>query len=87
MFGTKFKGMSLICPKTKYGYNLEYSGNHIVHQWFHDLCKELYREEQTYFKEHDIFQLKLKQVRDYGNRYRINFYCSLILRSEIDEKI
>ena len=65
--------MSITCPTTEYNYSLEYTGSHIVHQWFHDLCEKLYQEEKNYFREHDPFQIKLRQVRDYGNNYNIYF--------------
>lgn len=75
LFKTKFLEMTTTCPSTEYGYHLEYTGNHIVHQWFHDLLKQLAQEERKYFKKHDPFQIKLKKVKDYGNQYREYFDC------------
>jgi hypothetical protein len=75
LFSNYFRDMSITCPTTEYGYSLEYTGEHIVHQWFHDLCCELYAEEKKYFKEHDPFQQKLKKVIDYGKQYSMCFDC------------
>lgn len=75
MFGTRFTEMSLTCPTGEFGYSLEYTGDHIAHQWFHDLLKELEREERKYFREHDSFQQKLQKVKKYGERYQENFGC------------
>lgn len=75
LFSNYYREMSTTCPTTEYGYSLEYTGEHIVHQWFHDLCYELYSEEKKYFKEHDPFQKKLKKVIDYGRRYSMCFDC------------
>lgn len=73
LFGTKFMKMSLTCPETEFGYSLEYTGGHIVHQWFHDLLKKLEQKEREYFRTHDPFQIKLGKLREYGDRYRITF--------------
>lgn len=67
LFGTHHTTMSTVCQDTKYS-NLEYIGEHIVHQWFHDLCEELYWEERKYFKEHDPVQLKLRKIREYADK-------------------
>lgn len=73
LFGTKFKNMDLICPTTEYSYNMAYTGENVVEQWFHDLCNLLYKEEQKYFQEHDIFQIKLNKLRELGNQYNTVF--------------
>lgn len=73
LFSNRFSDMSTICPTTDYGFSQEYTGEHIAHQWFHDLCCELYAEEKKYFKEHDPFQQKLTKVRNYGQKYSLCF--------------
>jgi len=73
LFGNNFGEMSTVCPTTKYGFSMEYTGEHIAHQWFHDLCSELYEKEKQHFKQTDPFQIKLQKVRDYGNQYRMCF--------------
>lgn len=75
LFSNRFSDMTTTCPTTDYGYSQEYTGEHIAHQWFHDLLRELYLEEKKYFKEHDPFQKKLKKVIDYGRRYSMCFDC------------
>lgn len=75
LFGTKFTKMSTTCPTGEFGYHLEYTDDHIVHQWFHDLLKKLELDERKYFKEHDPFQQKLEKVKDYGRNYRECFGC------------
>lgn len=73
LFKTEFKEMSTTCPEMEYGYSMEYTGQSVIHQWFHDLCKELYQNEQKYFKEHDPKEIKLSTVREYGRQYSICF--------------
>lgn len=73
LFGTKFNGLSLICPTTDYGYSMEHTKKGIIHQWFHDLCEELMRGEQKFFQENDPKQIKLTKVREYGEKYHIFF--------------
>lgn len=78
LFGTEFKNMSLICPKAGYNYDMEHTGKPIVHQWFHDLCKELEKMERKYFQENDPTQIKLAKVVELGNRYQIFFDDELL---------
>lgn len=73
LFGTKYKVMSTICPTSEYNYKFLYTGDNIVHQWYHDLCTKLKNEETKYFKEIDPFNIKLSKVREYGGRYNILF--------------
>jgi len=73
VFGTKFMKMDTTCPTTEYSYRLAHTGENIINQWFHDLCRLLYLEEQKYFKEHDIFSIKLSKLKDLGNKYSILF--------------
>lgn len=69
--GNSFKCLSIECPTSEYGYNNLYTGKHIVNQWFHDLCNELYEDEKKYFKSIDPLQVKLSKVEEYGNKYGI----------------
>lgn len=73
LFGTSFIGMGNDCPKANYNYNLPYTGKHVVHQWFHDLCEKLYLEEREYFKSIDPFSIKLKIIKAYGDLYNVTF--------------
>lgn len=80
------------CPKTRHGYDLLYTGENIVHQWFHDLLFQLYIDEIKYFKSINPYEIKLKKVKDYGKQYRIIFDNSVLNdiiwngRADIDEK-
>lgn len=47
LFSNRFSDMTTTCPTTDYGYSQEYTGEHIAHQWFHDLLRELYLEEKN----------------------------------------
>lgn len=69
VFGTEYTEMSIECSTTGYGYNLLYTGQNIVHQWFHDLCEILYFEEKKYFESIDSKCIKLKEVKELGHRY------------------
>lgn len=73
LFGRKFLEMSTICPSTDYGYSMEYTGKFVVHQWFHDLCQELYYQEKKHFEAHDTKEIKLKEVRELGHSYGVIF--------------
>lgn len=73
LFGTKYEKMSLICPTSEYGNRFMYTDSNIVNQWFHDLCVKLYQEEKAYFKTVDPIHIKIKEVKDYANRYHIYF--------------
>lgn len=71
LLGTAFKEMSLICPTTEYGYQMLYTNKDVVNQWFHDLCTKLYREEKIYFESINPFDIKIKKIQEYANRYGI----------------
>lgn len=73
LFGTKYKLMSTTCPDSEFGKTLPYTGNNVVHQWYHDLCINLQNEEARYLKEIDPFQIKVSKVKDFGERYHILF--------------
>lgn len=73
LLGTTYTELSLVCPTAKYGAQLAYTGEHIAHQWFHDLLKKLYREEKAYFESIDPVSIKLKTVKELGSRYTVVF--------------
>lgn len=74
LFKTEFKSLSNICPYTKNNFRLMYTGQHIVHQWFHDLIGELVAEERRYYKLTDTKQIKLTELVQLGNRFGV-FNC------------
>lgn len=78
LFGIKFKSLSLECPTTEYGYDLTYTGEHIVNQWFHGLCWDFMKDEQKWFKENDPLQIKINKVAKLGNRHREIFNCKVL---------
>lgn len=82
LFGTSFKTLSMTCPSTHHGYSLTYTGQSVVHQWFHDLCRSLYHEEKKYFEENDPKEIKLKKVKELGERYHV-YFDNLVLHDII----
>jgi len=52
---------------------MTYTNDNIVNQWFHDLCDDLKDEEKKYFDSIDPVQIKISQVKEYAERYRIYF--------------
>lgn len=78
MFGSKFKDLSIQCPTTEYGRNMEHTGQHVVNQWFYDFCYKQLQEEQKWFKEHDSKQIKITQVKNLGDHYGTVFGCKLL---------
>jgi len=73
LLGTSYGALSTICPTTEHGFNMAYTGENIVNQWFHDLCVYLYEAEARYFKEHDSYQIKIQGLRDLSSQYRTCF--------------
>lgn len=71
--GSKYPDMDLKCPTTDWGYNKQYTGSHIVHQWFHDLCIKLKNEENKYFKTIDPIEIKLKELKELAKGYNLSF--------------
>ena len=70
LFGGKYNiENALVCPTTEYGRQRIYTGSHIVNQWYHDLCTELYFEEKKYFESIDSFSMKIIQVHEYSDKY------------------
>jgi hypothetical protein len=78
MFGIKFTRLDLICPNTEYGHNMGYTGQNIINQWFYDFCYKQLQEEEKWFKDNDPLQIKIKKVKELGERYRIVFNCKLL---------
>jgi hypothetical protein len=78
LFGTKFKSLDIECPSTEHNFNMEYTGEHVANQWFHDLCKKLNKKELEWFKENDPKQIKINKVKALGDSYRIGFNCKLL---------
>ena len=78
LYGNEFKSLDLECPSTEHGYSLEYTGEHVANQWFHDLCKKFEEKESNWFKENDPKQIKINKVKALGNSYRIGFNCKLL---------
>jgi hypothetical protein len=76
--GNDIKSLSIECPTTEYGYNMKYSGQHVVNQWFYDLCYEFKKNEAKWFKENDPKQIKITKVKELGNYYRTVFNCKLL---------
>lgn len=73
MFKDKIKCMDLTTPSTEWGNMDTYTGEHIIHQWYHSLCNKLYIEEKAYFKTIDTFEIKKSKVIEFGERYRTVF--------------
>lgn len=68
LFGTKYKMMSTICPKVSTGnYRMLYTNYDVVHQWFHDLCEELYYGEAKYFESVDTYCVKINKIKEYAS--------------------
>jgi len=78
LFERRFESLDIKCPSTEYGYSLEYTGEHVVNQWFHNLCAILYKAELKWFKENDSLQIKINKVKDLGNFYGVVFNCKLL---------
>jgi hypothetical protein len=78
LFGNKFKTLSVECPSTEYGYDMAYTGEHVVNQWFNGLCSEFIKNERKWFKENDPLQIKINKVAKLGDRYREVFNCKLL---------
>jgi len=62
MFGQKHRGLSSTCNKTDYGYEMSYTGEHIINQWYHDLLNLLKKEEVKYFKTINSFEIKFNKL-------------------------
>lgn len=69
LFGKQHMHMVDFCDYSDYGYNMVYTGQHIVNQWFHDLLLQMYFNEKKHFEAHDPFTIKLKMVKYYGEKY------------------
>lgn len=72
--GTEFIEIEMICPYSSYSrYTMLYTGENIVHRWFHDLILKMKNEEGKYFKENDQIQKKLTEVYELTRQYKITF--------------
>jgi len=78
LFERRFESLNIKCPSTEYGYSMEYTGEHVVNQWFHNLCVMLYKEELKWFEENDLMQVKINKVKELGKSYRTIFNCKLL---------
>jgi len=78
LFKRRFESLNIKCPSTEYEYSMEYTGEHIVNQWFHELCVMLYKVESNWFEENDSLQIKINKVKELGNSYRTIFNCKLL---------
>ena len=78
LFGEEFKSLDTKCPSTEYNYSMEYTGENVVNQWFHNLCDEFKMKESDWFKEHDPKQIKITKLKHLGDSYRIGFKCKLL---------
>jgi len=66
---TAFSNMTLTCPTTEYGHSYAFTGQHVAHQWFHDLCNKLHYQEQEYFKSIDPKSIMLNEVEEMGDKF------------------
>ncbi len=78
MFDIRHYGLSMTCGTHEYGYSMKYTGEDIVNEWFHDFCKFMRNKDIAWFKANDPIQLKIKTLKEYGNRYRVMFNCRLL---------
>ncbi len=71
----KFEGnlykLESITPRTDYSYKRLYDGKDIIHQLFHDLLINRYKDEIEYYRNNDPIQIKMNKVRDLANKYNI----------------
>lgn len=77
MFGERYNiQWGTTIPDYEFSINpqsLAYSSRHVVHQWFHDLCDELYRHEASYHKNHDPVNIKIKTLIGYKEKFGTPF--------------
>jgi hypothetical protein len=58
---TREESEILLCPSTKYG-NLNYTGEHVVHQIFHELLVKLKAEEKSYANSINPFHIAYNKL-------------------------
>lgn len=75
--GEEYKTITKICPSTGYGRDMQYTNDHIVNQWFHDLCYKLYREELNYYKTINPLHIKIEKLKEM-KRYNTLFNNKII---------
>lgn len=64
-----------ICPKTEYRHNIEWTGEHLVNQIFHELLEHLKTQEIAYFRSIDTFELKLSELKNVSSKIGTVFNC------------
>lgn len=69
LFNTTFKKFELTLGQTDYGYEQHYTGEHVAHQWFHQMLEMLKAEEIKYFKENDPREQLIKAIKHYQDRF------------------
>ena len=78
LFKRRFESLSIKCPSTEYEYSMEYTGEHVVNQWFHELCVMLYKVESMKIKNilanYDLFQYDNRIKPDYCNVTTIDMW-------------
>ena len=62
--------MSITHPHFRYKCFKFQEEEHIVNQWFHDLCNKLYTEESDYFKTIDPFSIKVEKIKEYARLFK-----------------
>lgn len=77
MYGTQHHELDDICGRSEYGNNYLYTEESIVNQWFYDWCVEREKEENKFFQDNDPKQLKIKQLKEYAEKYGV-FNCKLL---------
>ena len=65
LFGNRYYEMSITLPHFRYKCFKFCKEEHIVNQWFHDLCNKLYTKESDYFKTIDPFSIKVEKIKEY----------------------
>lgn len=66
LLGNRYYEMSITHPHFRYKCFKFQEEEHIVNQWFHDLCNILYGKEKKYFQEIDPVSIKIKKVKEYA---------------------
>ena len=61
MFGREYR-LTEECPTTDYGYKMTYSGQPVIRQWFHELLRNLLKEETEWFVNNDAHEIKLASL-------------------------
>lgn len=70
LLGNRYYEMSITHPHFRYKCFKFQEEEHIVNQWFHDLCNKLYTEESDYFKTIDPFSIKVEKIKEYARLFK-----------------